>query len=251
MRAFRHESITAVSTLFSPCIKRFCAAWVLLFPIRIPLRMRLQPQPMRRITSARRRGKFFPRTWNRCPRFAYSLSNLYGCTIKINWAITQNSVWPRVNDVIAICTCVKTKIASVLNETVGSVTTIVLDDHDFLLRASNFGYLAPFMAIWHLYCDFSYIFTAHAQKRLYVSFRLKFLYRHPIPWPRFPYGERYFGDLKTFSVDFCIRYVECAPYFYFRSTWPTDLESVSRVSPLATYPNPISNPDPRNSGPLE
>ena len=49
---------------------------------------------------------------------------------------------------------------------------------------------------------------------------------------RFTCRERYFDDLKTFSVDFCIRYAECPPYFYFRSTWPTDLESV--LSPRTT-----------------
>jgi len=49
---------------------------------------------------------------------------------------------------------------------------------------------------------------------------------------RFLYKKLYFGDLNTFSVDFCIRFAECPPYFYFRPTWPTDLQSVSRVSPL-------------------
>jgi len=38
-----------------------------------------------------------------------------------------------------------------------------------------------------------------------------------------------FGDLATFSVDFCILYAECPPYFYFRFVWPTDLESVSHA----------------------
>ena len=49
-----------------------------------------------------------------------------------------------------------------------SFTTIVLGDHDFLLIASNFGNLTAFTAI------FSHIFTAHAQKRLFMNFRLKF-----------------------------------------------------------------------------
>ena len=47
-------------------------------------------------------------------------------------------------------------------------TSIVLGDHDFPLTASNFGNLTAFRAI------FSHIFTAHAQKRLFVNFRLKF-----------------------------------------------------------------------------
>jgi len=49
-----------------------------------------------------------------------------------------------------------------------SFTTIVLGDHDFPLTASNFGNLTSFRAI------FSHIFTAHAQKWLFMNFRLKF-----------------------------------------------------------------------------
>ena len=41
------------------------------------------------------------------------------------------------------------------------------------------------------------------------------------------------GDTRTFSDDFCIGYAECPPYFYFRSSRPTDLESVSRDAHLA------------------
>jgi len=47
-------------------------------------------------------------------------------------------------------------------------TTIFLSDHDFPLIASNFGNLTTFMA------TFSHIFTAHAQKQLFMNFRLKF-----------------------------------------------------------------------------
>jgi len=79
-----------------------------------------------------------------------------------------------------------------------SFTTIVLSDHSFPLTTSNFGNLTAFRAI------FSHIFTAHAQKRLFVNFRLKFWYHHSILWPRFPYRTRYFRDTRTFSVDFCI-----------------------------------------------
>jgi len=49
-----------------------------------------------------------------------------------------------------------------------SFTTIVLGDHDFLLIVSDFGNLTAFRAI------FSHIFTAHAHKRLFMNFRLKF-----------------------------------------------------------------------------
>jgi len=41
-----------------------------------------------------------------------------------------------------------------------------------------------------------------------------------------------FGDLATFSVDYCILYSQCPPYFYFRFVWPTDLESIPHA------PNP-------------
>jgi len=64
-----------------------------------------------------------------------------------------------------------------------------LSDHDFPLTASNFGNLTAFMAF------FSYIFTAHEQKRLSMNFRLKFWHHRSIPWPRFPCRARYFGDL--------------------------------------------------------
>jgi len=77
-------------------------------------------------------------------------------------------------------------------------TTIVLGVHDFPLTGSNVGNLTAFRAI------FTYIFTAHAQKRLFMNFRLKFWHHRSIPWPRFPYRARYFRDLRTFSVDFCI-----------------------------------------------
>jgi len=50
-----------------------------------------------------------------------------------------------------------------------SFTTVVLGDYDFPLTASNFGNLnlTAFRAILT-------IFTAHAQKRLLLHFRLKF-----------------------------------------------------------------------------
>jgi len=80
-----------------------------------------------------------------------------------------------------------------------SFTTSVLGDHDLPLAGSNFSNMTAFRAI------FRYICTAHAQKRLFMNFQFKFWHHHSIPWPRFPYGARYFRDLMTFSVDFCIR----------------------------------------------
>jgi len=49
-----------------------------------------------------------------------------------------------------------------------SFTIISLGDHHFPLTGSNFGNLTAFMAI------FSHIFTAHAQERPFMNFRLKF-----------------------------------------------------------------------------
>jgi len=62
------------------------------------------------------------------------------------------------------------KITPVLNVAVNLLllTTIVLGDHGFPLTASHCGNMTAFMAI------FSHIFTAHAQKRLFMNFRLKF-----------------------------------------------------------------------------
>ena len=77
-----------------------------------------------------------------------------------------------------------------------SFTTIVLGDNDFPLTGSNFGNLTAFRAI------FRHIFTAHAQKRLFMNFRLKFWHHPSMPWPQFPHRARYFRDLRTFSVDF-------------------------------------------------
>jgi len=49
-----------------------------------------------------------------------------------------------------------------------SFTIIFLGDHDFPLTGSNFGNLTAFRTI------FSHIFTAHAQERPFMNFRLKF-----------------------------------------------------------------------------
>ena len=49
-----------------------------------------------------------------------------------------------------------------------SFTMIFLGDHDFPLTGSNFGNLTAFREI------FRHIFTAHAQERPFMNFRLKF-----------------------------------------------------------------------------
>jgi len=48
--------------------------------------------------------------------------------------------------------------------------------------------------------------------------------------PDFLLRVQNFGDLVTFSVDFCILCAECPPNFYFRLVWPTDLESILHAS---------------------
>jgi len=59
-----------------------------------------------------------------------------------------------------------------------------------------------------------------------MNFRWKFRHHRSIRRPRFPVRMPNFGDLATFSVDYCILYSECPPYFYFRFVWPTGLESI-------------------------
>jgi len=70
-----------------------------------------------------------------------------------------------------------------------------------------------------------------------MNFLCKFWHRHSIRRPRFPIRVQNCGDLATFSVDFCILYAECPPYFYFRFVWPTDLESISHaLTPTSIIP---------------
>ena len=70
-------------------------SWVISsdIPYRIPLPVRLQPLRMRRITWPMRSGKFSPHIWNPWPRFANSLYNFFGATIKINGVIAGKTVY--------------------------------------------------------------------------------------------------------------------------------------------------------------
>ena len=72
--------------------------------------------------------------------------------------------------------------------------------------------------------------TAHAQQRLFMFFRCKFRQRRSIHRPRSPVRVQNFGDLATFSVDFCVSYAEYPAYFYFRFVSPTGLESIPHAS---------------------
>jgi len=81
-----------------------------------------------------------------------------------------------------------------------------------------------------------------------MNFRCKFRYRRSIRRPRFSVIMQNFGDLAKLSVDFCILYAECPPYFYFRFVWPTDLESISHAStPTSIIPTKFEAPTPIRS----
>jgi len=108
---------------------------------------------------------------------------------------------------------------------------VVLVDDDFPYWTSKVEHLVAFTTI------FSNICTARALKRLYMNFRCKFRHRCSICRPRFPIRVQNFGDLATLSVDFCILYAGCPPYFYFQFVWPTDLESIPHAStPMSIIP---------------
>jgi len=101
---------------------------------------------------------------------------------------------------------------------------VVLVDVDLPNWTSKVEQIVTFTVI------FSNICTAHAQTLLFMRFRCKFRHRRLIRRPRFSTGVQNFGDLATFSIDFCILYSECPPYFYFLFVWPTDVESIPHAS---------------------
>ena len=69
-----------------------------------------------------------------------------------------------------------------------------------------------------------------------MNFRCKFRHHRSIPRPRFSIRVQNFGDLATFSDDFCILYSEFPPYFYFRFVWPTDLDTPHASTPTSIIP---------------
>jgi len=66
------------------------------------------------------------------------------------------------------------------------------------------------------------------QKRLFMSFQWKFGHRHSILWPWFLYRERYYGDLKTFSVDF-LHWICCMSAIFLFPVYLTYWQGVSHV----------------------
>ena len=128
--------------------------------------MRLQPLRMRRITWPMRRGQILSHIFEipdpglhiryttfmalRLRQMELFAKRVYGPVLKI----TQRSA--HAQNHVSVQRCRK------------SFITIVLGDNDFPLTGSNFGNLTAFMVI------FRHIVTAHAQKRLFMNFRLKF-----------------------------------------------------------------------------
>jgi len=81
-------------------------------------------------------------------------------------------------------------------------------------------------------------------ERIYINNTFTYSIRQP----RFPVTVQNSGDLATFSVDFCILYAECPPYFYFRFVWTTDLESIQHAStPTSIIPTKFEAPTPIRS----
>jgi len=87
---------------------------------------------------------------------------------------------------------------------------------------SKVEHLIAFTAI---FCN---VFTVHVRKRLFMNFQCKFRHHRSIPWPRFPYRVRNFGDLATFSIDFFAFYM--LKVRQSRFVWPTGLESIPHAS---------------------
>ena len=101
---------------------------------------------------------------------------------------------------------------------------------------------------WSVKGNLNVLLQSHAQKGLFMNFRCTFRHRRLIRQPRFLVRVQNFGDLATFSVEFCILYAECPPYFYFRFVWPNDLESITHAStPTSIIPTKFEAPTPIRS----
>jgi len=121
---------------------------------------------------------------------------------------------------MSLCACVKSRDLLPI-----CPIAVVLVDVDLPYWTSEVEHIVTFTTI------FSNIYTAHAQKRLFMNFRCKFRHRRSIRRPWFPIKSAKFqrsGDV--FRWFFCILYVKCPPYFYFWFVWPTDLESIPHAS---------------------
>jgi len=132
--------------------------------------------------------------WNLRPRFAYSLCNFSGCTIKIIKVICEN--YAR--------TALKTYEFLRMRE----ITWFVKDALNVLLPSfsSTSTYNIELEHIVAFTAIFSNICTAHAQKWLFMNFRCKFRHRRSI------------ARLRMSAI------------FLLPVCWPTHLESIPHAS---------------------
>jgi len=123
----------------------------------------------------------------------------------VAYVIAHSAVLKAVDEFV----CVR-EITQSVKGALKCLIAVILVDVDLPYWTSKVEHLVAFTAI------FSNICTAHAQKRLSMNFRCKFRRHRSIRRPRFPIRVQNFSDLATFSVDVCILYAKCPPYFYFR-----------------------------------
>jgi len=119
------------------------------------------------------------------------------------------------------------------------IAVVLVYDVHLPYWTSKVEHILSFTAI---FCN---ICTAHAQKRLFMNFLCKFWHCHSIRRSWSPIRVQNFRDLATSSIDFCILYAQCPPYFYLRFVWPTDLESIPHAStPTSIIPSKFEDPTP-------
>ena len=73
----------------------------------LPLKMRTRPQRMHRMTRPVSRGLKTITFWNARPRFAYSLCNFGGSTMKVIKVICENNARLCVKRRMSFCACAK------------------------------------------------------------------------------------------------------------------------------------------------
>ena len=187
--------------------------------------MRTRLLHMRRITwPVSRAVKNDSIFWNPRPWFEYLLYNFSGCMMTVIKVISENNARPCVKKTYEF-------LRMICYRCLECLIAVVFADVDLQYWTSKVEQIVSFTAI------FSNICTAHAQKRLFMNFRCKLRHRRSTHWPWISVRVQNVGDFATISVDFCIFYAECPPYFYFRFVWPIDLESIPHAStPTSTIP---------------
>jgi len=86
-------------------------SWVMSYNVSrwLPLKMRTRPLRIRRITWPASRGQKQLHFWNSQPRFACSLCNFGGCTMKVIKVICENNALPCVKRRMSFCACAKSR----------------------------------------------------------------------------------------------------------------------------------------------